>query len=170
MAACDQLIVPVRYVSGQDLKEDFLLCHNLDSTTRGEVIFNEVSNFIEGEGLPWNNLCASTTDGALAMLGRRSGFLGKVTEENPKTRYLHCMLHRYALASKILPPGLRLTLDVDVHMVNTIKSSALNTRSFSLLCQEFGSDQEALLFHTEVRWLSRGNVVARVELLKKELN
>ncbi|XP_068243872.1 zinc finger BED domain-containing protein 5-like [Palaemon carinicauda] len=54
-------------------------------------------------------------------------------------------------------------------MVNAIKSSALNTRLFSLPCQEFGSDEEVLLLHTEVRWLSRGSVVSRVESLKEEL-
>ncbi|XP_066983857.1 protein FAM200B-like [Macrobrachium rosenbergii] len=54
-------------------------------------------------------------------------------------------------------------------MVNTIKSSALNTQLFSLLCQELGSNHEVLLFHTEVRWLSWGNVVTRMESLKEEL-
>ena len=128
------------------------------------------SLFFEREGLSWNNVCECTTDGAPAMLGRQSGFRGKVAESNPKTRHLHCMLHRYALASKTLPPGLRLVLDDVVHMVNSIKSSGLNTRLFSLLCQELGSDQEVLLFHTEVRWLSRGNVVTRVQSLKDSSN
>ena len=45
VAACAQLLVFVRYVSGEDFKEDFLFCHTLDSTTRGEDIFNEVSFF-----------------------------------------------------------------------------------------------------------------------------
>ncbi|XP_068227396.1 zinc finger BED domain-containing protein 5-like [Palaemon carinicauda] len=169
VAACAQLLVFVRYVTGQDFKEEFLFCHTLNTTTRGEDIFNEVSLFFEKEGLSWNNVCACTTDGAPAMLGRRSGFRGRVNQVNPETKHLHCMLHRYALASKTLPPDLELVLDDVVHMVNAIKSSAQNTRLFSLLCQEFGSDEEVLLLHTEVRWLSRGNVVSRVESLKEEL-
>ena len=80
------------------------------------------------------------------------------------------MLHRYALACKTLPPGLRLVFDDVVYMINTIKSSSLNTRLFSLRCQELGSDHEALLFHSEVRWLSRGNVIRRVVSLKEELS
>ena len=79
------------------------------------------------------------------------------------------MLHRYALSCKTLPPGVRLVLDDVVHMINTIKSSSLNTRLFFLLFQELESDYEALLFHTEVRWLSRGNVIRSVESLKEEL-
>ena len=170
VTACAQLLVFVRYVSGEDFKEDFLFCHTLDSTTRGKDIFIKISNFFEREGLSWNNVCACTTDGAPSMLGRQSGFRGKVAEMNSKTRHLHCMLHRYALACKTLPPGLKLVLDDVVHMINTIKSSSLNTRLFSLLCQELGSDHEALLFHTEVCWLSRGNVIRRVESLKEELS
>ena len=154
VTACGQLLL-VRYISGEDFKENFLFCHTLDSTTRGEDIFIKVSNFFEREGLSWNNVCACTTDGAPSMLGRRSGFRGKVAEINSKTRHLHCMLHRYALACKTLPPGLKLVLDDVVHMIHTIKLSSLNTRLFSLLCQELGSDHEALLSHTEVRWLSR---------------
>ena len=90
------------------------------------------------------------------MLGRRSGFRGQVVEKNSKTKHLHCMLHRYALACKTLPPKLRLVLGNVVHMINTIKSSSLKTRLFSQLCQELGSDHKALHYHTEVRWLSRG--------------
>ena len=54
-------------------------------------------------------------------------------------------------------------------MVNFIKSSALNTRMFRLLCQEIDSDHENLLFYTEVRWLSRGNMLSRVSSLKNQL-
>ena len=90
-------------------------------------------------------------------------------EKNFKRKHLHCMLHRYALACKTLQPELRLVLDDVVHMINTIQSSSLKTRLFSQLCQELESDHEALLYHTEVRCLSRGNVIRRVESLKEEL-
>ena len=88
------------------------------------------------------------------MLGRRSELQGKVAEMNSKTRHLNCVLHRYALACKTLAPGLILVLGNVVHMINIIKSSFLNTSLFFLLCLELGNDREALLFHTEVRWLS----------------
>ena len=54
-------------------------------------------------------------------------------------------------------------------MVNFIKSSALNTRIFKLLCQKFDSEYETVLFHTEVRWLSKGNVISRFCRLQIEL-
>ena len=166
-AACAQLMVFARYIGGEDFKENFLFCHTIDSTTRGKDIFNKVSNFFEREGLSWNNVCGCTTDGAPSMLGRRLGLREQVVEKKSKTKHLHCMLHRYALARKTLPPKLRFVLDDVVHIINTIKSSTLKTRLFSRLCQELVSDHEALLYHTEVRWLSQGNVTRRVESLKE---
>ena len=114
-------------------------------------------------------MSACTTDGAPAMLGNRSGFRARVKTVNPNTKHIHCMIHRYALAAKTLPPELKATLEDVIHMVNCIKSSALNTRLFRLLCQEFDDDQEALLFRTEVRWLSRGNMLSRVNSLRNEM-
>ena len=52
VTACAQLLVFVRYISGEDFKEDFLFCHTLDSTTRGEDIFIKVSNFLREKDSP----------------------------------------------------------------------------------------------------------------------
>jgi zinc finger BED domain-containing protein 5/7/8/9 len=158
-----------RYIKDGGFKEEFLFCHALESTTKGEDVLNVVSMFLEEEGLSWDNVCSCTTDGAPSMLGNRSGFRAQVAAANPTAKHLHCMIHRYALASKTLPTELKAVLDDIVAMVNTIKSSALNTRLFRLLCQELEGDQEALLFHTDVRWLSKGNMLDRVESLKEEM-
>ena len=49
-------------------------------------------------------------------------------------------------------------LDEAVKIVNLIKSRALNTHLFSILCNE-------MLLHAEVRWLSRGKVLTRLYYL-----
>ena len=95
VAVCAQLMVFAQYISGEDFKENFMFCNTIDSTTRGEDIFNKVSNFFERKRLSWNNVCGCTTDETPSMLGRRSGFRGQVVEKNSKTKHLHCMLHRY---------------------------------------------------------------------------
>ncbi|XP_036354669.1 zinc finger BED domain-containing protein 5-like [Octopus sinensis] len=170
VANCAQLIIFARYVYDGDFKEEFLFSYLLESTTKGEDIFQAISTFFENVGLSWNNVCCCTTDGAPAMLGFHSGFRGQVRLANEKTKHLHCMLHRYALAAKTLPSDLRYVLDDVVHIVNYIKKSALHSRIFRLICEEFERDDKTLLFHTEVRWLSRGNILARVFFLRNELS
>ena len=74
VARCAQLLVFVRDIKDGDLKEEFLFCHALEATTKGEDIFLEVSKFFEKKGLSGDNVCGNTTDGAPAMLVSHSGF------------------------------------------------------------------------------------------------
>lgn len=79
------------------------------------------------------------------------------------------VIHRQALASKTLPEKLLKTLESAIKIVNSIKSSALNSQLFTLLCEDLDSDDKVLLFHTQVRWLSKGNMLARLYELKEEV-
>ena len=49
VARCAQLLVFVRYIKDGDFQEEFLVCHALEATTKGDV-FQEVSKFFEKEG------------------------------------------------------------------------------------------------------------------------
>ncbi|CAG4980470.1 unnamed protein product [Parnassius apollo] len=59
---------------------------------------------------------------------------------------------------------LRQTLDSAIRTVNYIKSSALNSRLFTLICEDLDSNHKVLLFHTEVV------VLARLYEVKEEVN
>ncbi|XP_037801371.1 protein FAM200B-like [Penaeus monodon] len=72
-------------------------------------------------------------------------------------------------AVMMYPRNLRGVLN-DVKVINTIKGSALNSRLFELLCLEMGADHSHLLYHTEVRWLSRGRILTRVYELRMEIH
>ena len=114
-------------------------------------------------------LVGCTTDGAPAMLGRKSGFQAYVKDIATNATFVHCFIHRFALCTKVLPSGLLPCLNKIIKIVNFIKTSALNTRLFARLCQDVGSDHQCLLFRTEIRWLSRGNLTRRVFELRHEL-
>ena len=62
------------------------------------------------------------------------------------------------------------TLSEVIRVVNFIKASALNNRLFDQLCTDMGAEHTHLLFHTEVRWLSKGRVLTRFYELRHEIH
>ena len=166
---CAQLLIFVRYAGNEGVKEEFLMNAALEATTKGDDIFQMVNSFFKQYGLKWENLRGCTTDGAPAMLGRKSGFRARVMEIAPHVKFLHCMILRFELSCKVLPAEFFDVLSLVIKMVNNVKGSALNSRSFQILCEDLGADHSVLLFYSNVRWLSRGNVTKRVYELRKEL-
>jgi hypothetical protein len=164
-----QLLVFVRYSYEGKLHEDMLFCSPMEGRCTGSDIFNCLNGWMEDAGLQWANCLSICTDGAAAMLGKNKGLKAKVLSVAPHAKFTHCIIHREALASKTLEPELNNVLQTAIKMVNFIKSRPLNTRLFTLLCQEMGSSHESLLFHSEVRWLSRGKVLTRLLELRSEV-
>jgi hypothetical protein len=68
-----------------------------------------------------------------------------------------------------MPQGLKEVLDNAVKMLNFIKSRLTNCRIFQALCEEMGSLHNCLLTHTEVWWLSCGEILAHLFELKSEI-
>ncbi|KAM4807621.1 zinc finger BED domain-containing protein 5-like [Rhinophrynus dorsalis] len=169
VANCSQLLVYVRYINGGDFKDEFLFCKPLETTTTARDVFETTGSFLEKHEISWEKVCGVCTDGAPAMLGCRSGFQRLVLNESPKVIGTHCMIHRQILATKTLPQELQEVMKSVVSAVNYVKASALNSRLFSKLCNELDSSNNVLLFHTDVRWLSRGKVLKRVFDLRDEL-
>ena len=114
-------------------------------------------------------MCGVCADGAPVMLGSKSGFQLRVKKLAPQEKGIHCMIHRYTLASKTLPVSLQEVLEFVIKIVNYVKTQALNTRLFKELCKDMNADQDVLLFYTAVRWLSKGNVINRVFEMKGEI-
>ena len=87
-------------------------------------------------------------------------------EVAPDVIFLHCMIHRFALSCKVFPAKLFDVLSLVI--VNNVKGSAPNSRLSKILCEDLSADHSVLLFHSNVRWLSRGSVTKRVNELRKE--
>ena len=60
------------------------------------------------------------TDGAKTMTGRHSGVATHVQAVAPNTTFVHCSIHREALAVKGMPDCLKNILDTTVKMVNFV--------------------------------------------------
>ncbi|KAF2356745.1 Ribonuclease H-like domain [Trinorchestia longiramus] len=110
-----------------------------------------------------------SVDGAPAMMGGHCGLRGFIQAVNPEISVDHCIIHRYSLGSKSLPGNLKLVFEDVLKIVNFIKSRDVNSRIFKELCKEMGEKYEVLLYHTDVRWLSRGKVIHRVIELRKPI-
>ncbi|GBL96301.1 hypothetical protein AVEN_238671-1 [Araneus ventricosus] len=54
-------------------------------------------------------------------------------------------------------------------LMRHLAANSTNTRLFKSLCGDMGSLHTTLLLHTEVRWLSRGNVLTRLFELRHEV-
>ena len=79
------------------------------------------------------------------------------------------MLHRHALASKALPESLKQHLITAINVVKYIRGRALNHRIFRAFSEEISAAHTVLLYHTEIRWLSKGRMLNRVFELHEEI-
>ena len=168
---CCQLLVFVRYVHADTIKEEFLFCESLPQHAKATDVLKMLNNFSANQNFELKKKIGSLcTEGAPAMLGKTSGFAALVKKEASQVNVTHCFLHCYALASKTLPENLQQVLSDSLKIVNLIRVRALNHRIFKKLCQEMRAEHEVLLYHTDVRWLSRGQVLKRLFELRKEVS
>ncbi|XP_014772365.1 zinc finger BED domain-containing protein 5-like [Octopus bimaculoides] len=169
MADLAQLCVYIRYVHNKLLENEFLFCETLNTRITATNIFQKVDQFFNTHGINWEHVVGMCTDGAPAMVGCRSGFQTMV-KKSPNAIGTHCTLHRQGLMVKTMPDHLKNVLNDVVKAVNFIKANSLNSRLFTDLCKDNGSDFETLLLYLHVRWLSKGKVLKRVSVLRKEIH
>ncbi|XP_078504130.1 zinc finger BED domain-containing protein 5-like [Lissotriton helveticus] len=160
------LIAYVRYCYETLLLEDFLFCKPIKGRATGSDLFDIINDFMNIHGLKWENCVGICTDGAPSMCGARAGLKANVLKVAPHILWTHCMIHREALAVRNIDSELEDVLNSAIKLVNFIKTRA---RLFAILCAEMGAEHDGLLFHTEVRWLSRGKVLTRIFELRNEV-
>uniref|UniRef100_A0A3P9LKJ5 DUF4371 domain-containing protein n=1 Tax=Oryzias latipes TaxID=8090 RepID=A0A3P9LKJ5_ORYLA len=134
-----------------------------------DSIFHSLNDFIVKNNLDWSRCVGICTDGATTMTGKQKGLVACVRAVAPSAAATHCWIHREQLAVKKMPQCLKSVLDESVKIANKIKAKPLNSRLFKAVCEEMGSEDTKLLFHTEVCWLSRGKVLTRLFELRDEV-
>lgn len=170
IASCAQFVAFVRFESNEIIMEEILFCKALPKNTTGQCLHDMFLEATQDMNIDWAQKCiAICSDGAKAMTGAKSGFIARLKEQMPNACWMHCFLHRQALAAKSLPQEYSQVLNIIINIVNSIKGKALQTRLFRIICEDMGTLHRNLLYHTEVRWLSKGKVLTRVMELRAEL-
>ena len=109
------------------------------------------------------------------MQGSTNGVIRKIKNVSPECVSNHCMTHRETLVLKKLKHGinrhcdLAAVVDDAIKIVNFVRIHSKKHRMFSELCKDMDADAMRLLYHAEVRWLSRGKVLKRAVQLRQEL-
>ena len=167
-----QVAIFVRGVA-HDIKvvEDFLSLISMKATTTGKDVLNALLPALNGFDL--SKLVSVTTDGAPSMVGSTKGLSQLLINHcralgcTQEIRKVHCLIHQESLCAKSV--GMKDIMSVVVKLVNTVLARPLNHRIFKCMCEAAEADYGDLLYHTEVRWLSRGNVLKCVFALRHEI-
>ncbi|XP_012590098.1 PREDICTED: SCAN domain-containing protein 3 [Condylura cristata] len=165
------LLVYVRFEHDDDIKEEFFFSASLPTNTTNSELYEAVKNYIVNKcGLEFKFCVGVCSDGAASMTGRHSEVVTQIKALAPQCKITHCFIHRESLVMKKVSAELNSVLMDIVKIVNYVKSNALNSRLFSLLCDNMETDHKQLLLHTEMWWLSQGKVLSRMFEIRKELS
>jgi len=135
-------------------------------------LYNAVVLYFETENLNLKKIISVTTDGSPAMIGAHQGFVRRLRNDpksNSDLLSYHCIIHQSVLCCK-LDPCLEKIMKTVISIVNFIRAkSSLQHRLFKAILQENDTQFDDLLFHNNVRWLSKGSVLQRFFNLLNEI-
>uniref|UniRef100_A0A5S6QHL4 Dimer_Tnp_hAT domain-containing protein n=1 Tax=Trichuris muris TaxID=70415 RepID=A0A5S6QHL4_TRIMR len=170
-----QLAVFIRGITAEfDTREELLSLEAMHGTTRGEDLFERLVLSMKRFGLTFEKLSGLATDGAPAMVGCQKGLIAFVKKElsrlsrDPSDLIIcHCIIHQESLCVQSL--RLNNVMSTAVSCINFVKSRNFNSRQFKQLLNDLQSEYGDLVYHCEVRWLSRGNMLRRFYELRNEI-
>ena len=169
---CDtaQLVIYIRGVDKDfNISEELAAMQSMKGRTTGKDICTELVNCVNKKlAYSFTNLVAICTDGAPAMCGKHTGAVSLIQEVIGRRIITHhCIIHQQALCGKVLK--FDHVMSVVVSVVNYLRARALKHRTFRAFLEEVDAEYKDLVYHTEVRWLSRGRVLQRFVALKEEV-
>lgn len=164
-----QLLIFIR-ITQEDFStnEELLEICALHGTTKGKDIYDAVKNSVDKFGDFYK--CSSiVTDGAPAMVGKKSGFVGLLRENGVTCPTIHCVIHQEALCGKSIKQNQVFKLVVKV--INMIRGGnrALLHRQLRQFLEDMEAEYGDLPLYNQVRWLSSGKCLERFFQIRKEI-
>ena len=157
--------------NNMNITEELLDLQSMKGQTRGSDLFVSVCEAVDDMKLLWSKVSGIITDGAPAMAGERSGLstliCNKVSEEGGNAIKLHCIIHQQALCAKHLK--FDHVMKPVVKAINSIRSKALYHRQFQQFLLDIQAEYGDVIYHNDVRWLSRGSALQRFFALREEI-
>nr|WPK86729.1 NLRC3-like protein 86 [Sebastes schlegelii] len=100
--------------------------------------------------------------------GMASMVCAEVRESGGEAVKMHCTIHQEALCAKTVQLGD--VMNTVVKTVNIIRARGLHHREYQAFLSDVDAEYGDLLYHSEVRWLSRCSVLQRFYSLRSEID
>lgn len=167
-----QLSIFIRGIdSSFNVTEEILSLSPMKDTTKGVDIYDKVIEALNKFELRLDKLIGVSTDGAPSMIGKNKGFLSLVEKDCAEFDHeiiaFHCILHQEHLCAKTIQ--IEHVMKPVIKLVNYIRSRGLTHRQFKEFLADSDADYDDVIYFTQVRWLSAGNMLKRVYELREEL-
>ncbi|XP_064152161.1 general transcription factor II-I repeat domain-containing protein 2B-like isoform X3 [Loxodonta africana] len=169
-----QLAIFIRGVDENfDVSEELLDTVPMTGTKSGNEIFLRVEKSLKKFNINWSKLVSVASTGTPTMVNVNDGLVTKLKSKvamlckGSSLKSVCCIIHQESLCAQKLK--MDHVMDVVVSSVNWICSRGLNHREFTTLLYELDNQYGSLLYHTEIKWLSRGLVLKRFFESLKEI-
>ena len=166
------LLVFIRGIDDNfNVSEELAGMQSMQGRTTGKDICSAIIDCVTKKlSSDFKNLVGLCTDGAPAMCGNTNGAMALLQEHIGRKIIIisHCFIHWQILCSKVL--NFDHVMMVVVSIVNYLRTRKLNHRLFKLFLKEADLEYGNVVYHTDVRWLSRANALLRFIALKPEIS
>ena len=86
---CAYLLVYCRYEHAGELKEEFLMCESLETTSKGVDVLEKMDNFFQQNNISWNHVGSLCTDRGFSLLPFYARCQVRLYNSGEKTRTAH---------------------------------------------------------------------------------
>lgn len=156
------LAIVIRFLQNNSVKDALLDIVEVEDGS-SETLYSTVKNILEKKKIPLQNIVGFAADNCATMMGKHSGFQALMKRDLPNVFVLGCVCHSFALcashASEKLPSWLE-TFVKDI--CSYFSRSSKRQRDFDLIQKAIKAEDHKMLKLSQTRWLSRGQVIARI--------